>query len=130
VTFDKHDNKLEVMRPHLARQAVTGHSGVAAVGVAQEFQGVDRLRAPDADRGSPVLLHKADRRVTYYSFSLWDTDFGPALVKVCAYFPYPAKIWVNGHEWVKRQAARAVIGLPSCPAGLPPARTRRRCGDL
>src|SRR6266542_2794329 len=38
VTFDKHDNKLEVMRPHLARQAATGRSGVAAVGVAQEFQ--------------------------------------------------------------------------------------------
>ncbi len=40
VTFDKHDNKLEVMRPHLARQAATGRSGVAAVGVAQEFQRV------------------------------------------------------------------------------------------
>ena len=33
-------------------------------------------------------------------------DFGPAFVKVCAYFPYPMKIWVNGHEWAKRQAVR------------------------
>src|SRR5919201_184180 len=40
VAFDKHDNKLEVMGPHLARQAATGRSGVAAVGVAQEFQRV------------------------------------------------------------------------------------------
>jgi hypothetical protein len=40
VSFDKHANKLEVMRPHLARQAATGRSGVAAVGVAQEFQRV------------------------------------------------------------------------------------------
>ena len=36
---------------------------------------------------------KADRRVTCY-FYLWDEDFGPAFIKVCAYFPYPAKIWL------------------------------------
>src|SRR6185437_9490810 len=51
-----------------------------------------------------VRFGKADRRVTCYYFYLWDEDFGPAFIKVCAYFPYPAKIWVNGHEWAKRQA--------------------------
>ena len=70
---------------------------------------------------------KADRRVTCYYFYLWDADFGPAFIKVCAYFPYPAKIWVNGHEWAKRQAAQAGIaftelsnGFASCedPAAL------------
>ena len=50
---------------------------------------------------------KADRRVTCYYFYLWDDDFGPAFIKVCAYFPYPIKIWVNGHEWAKRQATKA-----------------------
>jgi hypothetical protein len=35
---------------------------------------------------------KADRRVTCYYFYLWDEDFGPAFIKVCAYFPYPAKV--------------------------------------
>jgi hypothetical protein len=70
---------------------------------------------------------KADRRVTCYYFYLWDEDFGPAFIKVCGYFPYPAKIWVNGHERAKRQAARAGIpftelsdGFAACddPAGL------------
>jgi hypothetical protein len=42
---------------------------------------------------------KADRRVSCYYFYLWDVDFGPAFIKVCTYFPYPAKIWLNGHEW-------------------------------
>jgi hypothetical protein len=39
VKFGKDDvsAKLELMRPHLPRQAVTGVSGVAAIGVAQEF---------------------------------------------------------------------------------------------
>ena len=49
-------------------------------------------------------FHKADRRVTCFYFYLWDDDFGPAFIKVCAYFPYPVKVWVNGHEWAKRQA--------------------------
>ena len=65
--------------------------------------------------------------MTCYYFYLWDADSGPAFIKVCAYFPYPAKIWVNGHEWAKQQAAQAGIaftelsnGFASCedPAAL------------
>ena len=40
VKFGKDEAKLEAMQPHLARQAGTGKSGVAAIGVAQEFQRV------------------------------------------------------------------------------------------
>jgi hypothetical protein len=40
VRFDKDEAKLEVMQPHLARQAGTGKPGVATIGVAQEFQRV------------------------------------------------------------------------------------------
>jgi hypothetical protein len=42
VKFGKDDvgGKLELMRPHLARPAAIGVSGVAAIGLAQEFQRV------------------------------------------------------------------------------------------
>lgn len=40
VRFARDDRKIDVMRPYLERQAATGRSGVAAVGVAQEFQNV------------------------------------------------------------------------------------------
>jgi hypothetical protein len=40
VRFAKHARKLDVMRPHLDRQAATGRSGIAGIGVAQEFQWV------------------------------------------------------------------------------------------
>jgi hypothetical protein len=64
-------------------------------------------------RGKAVWFsfYKADRRVTCFYFYLWDEDFGPAFIKVCAYFPYPVKVWVNGHEWAKRQALHAGIGF-------------------
>ena len=53
---------------------------------------------------------KADRRVSVYYFYLVDRDFGPGFIKMCSYFPYPAKVWVNGHEWAKRQADQAGLG--------------------
>ncbi|MBA2695108.1 MAG: hypothetical protein H0U62_04515, partial [Actinobacteria bacterium] len=40
VKFGKGDRKQEVMRPYLAAQAKTGRAGVAAIGVAQEYQNV------------------------------------------------------------------------------------------
>ena len=128
VRFGKDDRKIDVMQPHLRAQAATGKSGVAAVGVSQEFQRVWSATRRDTQSAAPqYTFTKADRRVTCYYFYLWDEDFGPAFIKVCAYFPYPAKIWVNGHEWAKRQALKAGIGFTelangfaSCddPAGL------------
>ena len=119
VKFGKDEAKLEVMQPHLARQASTGRSGVAAIGVAQEFQRVWTASEGKTSTGTPRWsFFKTDRRVTCYYFYLWDEDFGPAFIKVCAYFPYPAKVWVNGHEWVKRQAAKAGIGFTALSNGF------------
>jgi hypothetical protein len=119
VKFGKDDRKIDVMAPYLARQAATGRSGVAAIGVAQEFQRVWAAYQRDTRTAAPqYTFAKADRRVTCYYFYLWDEDFGSAFIKVCAYFPYPAKIWVNGHEWAKRQAARAGIGYRDLSNGF------------
>jgi hypothetical protein len=120
VRFGKGDRKLEVMRPHLERLAGEGRTGVAAVGVAQEFQRVFTGTTHRAEGGgAPHFSYaKADRRVTAYYFYLIDEAFGPAFVKVCAYFPYPVKIWVNGHEYVKRAAARAGIGFTALANGF------------
>lgn len=122
VKFDKHDRKQDVMRPYLQRQAATGQPGVAAIGVAQEFQNVWSAYQRE-DRGYTgrqvwFSFTKADRRVTCYYFYLWDEDFGPAFIKVCAYFPYPIKVWLNGHEWAKRQAIHAGIGFTELSNGF------------
>ena len=62
--FGNDEAKLEVTQPHLARQAATGRSGVAAIGVAQEFQrSGPPLRAGILPEAAVVVL-KADRRVT------------------------------------------------------------------
>jgi hypothetical protein len=119
VRFGKDARKIEVMAPYLRQAAATGRSQVAAIGVAQEFQRVWSAYQRDTKTGVPQFTFaKADRRVTCYYFYLWDEDFGPAFIKVCTYFPYPAKVWVNGHEWAKRQAARAGIGFTELSNGF------------
>ena len=121
IRFAKDARKADVMAPHLPAAAAADRPGVVAVGVAQEFQsvftGVDRRRThPD---GPPSFaVPKADRRVKCFSFYLWDREFGPGFVEICTYFPYPAKIWVNGHEWAKRQARRAGIAVTALSNGF------------
>jgi hypothetical protein len=119
VQFGKDDRKIEVMRPYLAAQAGTGWSGVAAIGIAQEFQNVFASSKRMGDNGVPWFsFYKADRRVTCYYFYIWDADFGPAFIKVCTYFPYPIKVWLNGHEWAKRQATQAGIAFRELSNGF------------
>jgi hypothetical protein len=119
VRFSKDDRKIDRMRPYLARQARAGRPGVAAIGTAQEFQNVFAATKRMGHNGIPWFsFTKADRRVTCFYFYLWDADFGPAFIKICAYFPYPIKVWLNGHEWAKRQATAAGIGFTELSNGF------------
>jgi hypothetical protein len=126
IRFAKDARKADVMRPYL--MAATP-PGVVAIGVAQEFQNVvcGWKRKTTTPGAVSFAFAKADRRVSVYYFYVLDRDFGPGFIKLCSYFPYPAKVWVNGHEWAKRQATTAGVaftelanGFASCddPAAL------------
>src|SRR6266540_3907094 len=90
------------------RAAVDRFAAANGVPVAQEFQRVFSGSRRKTDKPGAVCygFEKADRRVSCYYFYVWDAEFGPGFVKICSYFPYPIKVWVNGHEWAKRQAAK------------------------
>jgi len=53
VRFGKGDRKIDVMQPYLRAQAATGRSGVAAVGVSQEFQRVWSAYQRDTRAAAP-----------------------------------------------------------------------------
>jgi hypothetical protein len=78
VRFGKNDRKIDLMRRYLAAQAATGRCGVAAIGVAQEYQNVFAATQRQGANGVPWFsFTKADRRVSCFYFYLWDVDFGP-----------------------------------------------------
>jgi len=106
------DRKLDHVRPYLERAEAEGRTGVAAIVAAQEFQWVfsAKNRSPRPGVASFDFV-KEERRVGIYYFYILDAEFGPTFIKVCTYFPYPTKVWCNGHEWAKRQARHQGIAV-------------------
>ena len=47
-----------------------------------------------------------------------DADFGPFFLKFSTYFPFTAKLCINGNEWAKRQAAKAGISFEALDNGF------------
>ncbi len=109
------DRKLDHVRPYLQAAEDDGRFGVVAIVAAQEFQWVFSGRD---SRGHGFTFFKEQRRVGVYYFYVLDPDFGPGFIKICTYFPYPAKVWVNGHEWAKRQAAHDSLGFTPLANGF------------
>lgn len=126
------DRKLDHVRPYFERAK---GPGVVAIVAAQEvnkvFMGYNRSKRPGV---ANFTFDKADRAVTTYYFYVLDPDFGPGYIRICSYFPYPAKVWVNGHSWAKRQAERAGIAYTELSNGLAsspdPRRLQKICDRL
>jgi hypothetical protein len=118
------DRKLDHVRPYLEAAEAEGRFGVIAIVSAQEFAWVFSAKNRSSTPGVVSFdFVKEDRRVGMYYFYLLDPEFGPGFIKVCTYFPYPARVWVNGHEWAKRQAVRVGITFSELANGF------ASCGD-
>ena len=120
IRFGAGERKADVMAPYLDAAAGSGRSQVAAIGCAQEFQLVWTARKRDTDPGGcpQFSFTKEQRRVSVFYVYIWDTTMGSGFIKICSYFPYPVKAWVNGHEWAKRQALTAGIGFAALSNGF------------
>ncbi len=132
VRFSKGDRHIDVMRPYIDKAT---KPGVVAIGCAQEYQNVFSSARRTTANGAPSFsFAKADRRVSVFYFYVVDDDFGPGFIKLCTYFPYPGKVWVNGHEWAKRQADRAGLDYTALANGFAtctePERLRAICDRL
>jgi len=72
--------------------------------------------------------------VNQYYFYAVDRDFGPFFLKICSYFPYNAKLCINGHEYAKRQLQRRGIRYEALDNGIlscaDPAVLQRICDEL
>ena len=56
--------------------------------------------------------------VNHYYFYCVDEDFGPFFLKLCSYFPYNAKLCINGHEYLKRQLAKRGVAFEALDNGI------------
>ena len=123
VPFRRGERKDDRTREYLRRWH--GGEGVLYVGKAQEkarLLRTERRYDSATDAGYPWLVHST-AMVNQYYFYVFDDDFGPFFLKFCSYFPYNAKLCINGHEYLKRQLSKRGIEYEALDNGI------LRCSD-
>lgn len=110
VDFVRGQRKDDVMRERLA--TFPAEEGVVFIGRAQEKTRLFRTeKRRDRDGRSYPWIVKSTGVVNQFYFYCVDADFGPFFLKFCSYFPYTAKLCINGNHWAQRQAAKAGLGF-------------------
>ena len=127
VHFKKGENKEAFARPYIDAAATEGGDGkVALIGIAQEKasvwrswkrKGTEHWRRPQQDWGRQTAM------INHYYFYVWDPEWGPAFWKTNAYAPFPVWLYLNGHEWAKRQLNKAGVAYEALDNGF------RSCAD-
>lgn len=135
--FAKGEKKEEIARPYIEAAAAGGAGRVALIGIAQEKASVWRSWPARGQRGAAHPHMEWGRQmafINHFYFYLWDPEWGGAFWKTNAYAPYPVWLWLNGHEWAKRQLAKAGVGYTALDNGFAscdePALLQRLCDRL
>ena len=93
--------------------------GVLFVGGVQEKARVPRpTRRPLEGGGTIPWIRYSTARVNFHYCYCLDRDLGPFFIKFCSSFPYPAKLCLNGHEYLKRQRTQRGIAFTALDNGL------------
>jgi hypothetical protein len=117
IPFEPKQRKDDVVADYRAR--FRAREGVVVIGVAQE-----KMRSFKAHKrcgpGTKITFDFSRQpvAVNHYYFYLQDRDWGPAFLKIGTYLPYPVKLCLNGHEWVKQCLTRARVRFASLDNGF------------
>jgi len=98
VQFRKGQRKDDVMAEQLRR--FSSNEGVVFIGKAQEKTAVFRTeKRRNPKTGAPYAwIVRSTAMVNHYYIYAVDRDFGPFFLKFCSYFPFSAKLCLNGHD--------------------------------
>jgi len=91
---------------------------VVFIGIAQEKAYAFSARRLPGKRAVFEFMRNKSVIPNYYYFYLDDAEWGEAFVKVCSYAPWGLKLYLNGHEWLKRQLAKEGIGFEALDNGF------------
>jgi hypothetical protein len=124
VRFGKGESKEQTARGYFERAEVDRRTGCVLIGVAQEKASAWRGWRDGGPDGHPhFCFGRQTVFVNHYYFYILDPEWGPTFIKACSYAPFPVWLYLNGHEWAKRQAARQALGFEALDNGF------RSCDD-
>lgn len=132
IDFPKGKRKEDIALEY--RRKFRGKEGVLFIGRAQEKTRVFRTVKHRDERGVFPWIVQGTAMPNHFYFYVLDRDFGPLFVKFCGYFPYAAKVCINGHEWLKCQLEQRGIAFTALDNGLlecaDPRRAQRIADEL
>ncbi len=123
IDFKRGERKDDIAKDHLAR--FTDSEGILFVGRAQEKTSVFRTeKRHNRTTGRPYAWIVQSTAIVnqFYVYAV-DADFGPFFLKFSSYFPYTGRLCINGHEYAKRQLAKAGVTYEPLDNGF------RSCAD-
>ena len=91
--------------------------GVVFIGFAQEKMSSWKGR-PQPGPGVRFDFYRSSVYVNHYYIYVQDRQWGPGFVKIGTYVPYPVKVCLNGHEWVKQQLRHEGIAFEALDNGF------------
>ena len=131
--FERGQRKDDVVAGYRARRPMA--DGVVVIGVAQEKRRAFNAQQRSGPQGGVTFdFSRQAVAVHHYYFYVQDREWGPAFLKLGTSLPYPIKLCLNGHEWVKQQLRRAQVRFESLDNGVlacaDPARLQTICDQL
>jgi hypothetical protein len=133
IAFERGQRKDDVVAEHRAQRSTA--DGVVVIGVAQEKMRAFKAQKRSGPQGGVTFdFSRQSVAVNHYYFYVQDPEWGPAFLKLGTYLPYPIKLCLNGHEWVKQQLRRADVSFESLDNGFlacdDPTRLQAICDQL
>jgi hypothetical protein len=117
ISFEKDQRKDDVALGFFA--ASKADEGVVFIGKAQEKVRVFRTERRRAPNGATYpWIVRSSALVNQWYLYIRDRNFGPFFLKFSSYFPYNAKICLNGHEFLKCQLRNAGIPFKALDNGI------------
>ncbi len=127
VRFKKDEVKEQTARRYMHKAEREGRFGVVMISVCQERASAWRgYRSGGSDSHPHFCYRRMSVFPNYYYFYVRDPEWGPTFIKTIAYAPWPVWIYLNGHEWAKRQATKRGIGFQHWTTAFDPSMTRSR----
>jgi len=119
ICFQRGERKEDRLKPLFAAAEQANRPGLVAVGVAQErttgWKGVKRC----LERGGLTFsFSRVSVYVNVFYCYIWDSEWGPTFIKLSGYAPWGGRVWLNGHEWLKRQLAKRRVAFQSLDNGF------------
>ena len=110
----------------------TATEGVLYIGVAQEKCSTFRVAKRFSERTGTSFpwLYRSTVLCNHYYFYVVDEDFGPLFIKFAGYFPYTARLCLNGHEYAKCQLRKEGIAFEALDNGIATCAEPRRLQQI